>query len=141
MNYYEFITPSDTITFKTDNDKVAYFCALLLGNGKAGCKNLTSEESLPTMLMFSDDPEKKIKDFIGSDLKEFLDNNKPAIAECFKSFAYATFRERPVYDATLEAIKDPIKHQEFKLLHEDVNRTSMSRWVLGAWQYGEKFSK
>ena len=65
MNIYEFITPSDPITFKADDDKVAFTCALLLGNGKAGCENKATGESLPTMLMFAKDPDKDIQDFIG----------------------------------------------------------------------------
>jgi len=56
MNIYEFITPSDPITFKADDDKVAFTCALLLGNGKAGCTNLKTGDSIPTMLMFAKDP-------------------------------------------------------------------------------------
>jgi hypothetical protein len=77
MNIYEFITPSDPITFKTDSDKIAFVCALILGQGKAGCKKIpnTNEEevNLPTLLMFNPDPEKTISDFLGSD-----------IIECFK---------------------------------------------------------
>jgi len=53
MNIYEFITPSDPITFKADDDKVAFVCAAILGKGQAGCENKTTGESLPTMLMFS----------------------------------------------------------------------------------------
>ncbi len=42
MNIYKFVTPSDSITFKAENDKIAYACVLFLGNGKAGCENCTS---------------------------------------------------------------------------------------------------
>ena len=45
MNIYKFITPSDPITFKAENDKIAYACVLFLGNGKAGCENCTSKKS------------------------------------------------------------------------------------------------
>ncbi len=141
MNIYEFITPSDPITFKADDDKVAYICAVLLGNGKAGCNNLTTGESLRTMLMFSQKPDKDIQDFIGEDVNEFIETNKPKIAACFNSFAYGSFSERQTYDNACEAITDPDKLKEFKEKYENDNRSSMSQWVKAAWRHGEHMSK
>lgn len=141
MTIYEFITPSDPITFKADNDKIAFVCVLLLGNGKAGCTNTATQESIPSMLMFSKDPDKAIEDFIGGDFKEFLEANKSSIAECFKSFAYGSVSERRTYDNACEAITDPDKLKEFKAKHEDAERSSMSRWVATAWNYAERLSK
>lgn len=138
MTIYEFITPSDPITFKTDDDKVAFTCALLLGNGKAGCQNTQTDKSLPTMLMFSEDPDKEIKSFIGGDFKKFIEANKPKIKECFNSFAYGSVSERKTYDNALEAITDPKKLKEFKAKYEDENRTSMNQWVKEAWRYAER---
>lgn len=140
MNIYEFITPSDPITFKSDDDKVAFACSLLLGNGQAGCENKSTGESLPTMLMFVADPNKEIEKFIGEDFKSFIHANKPKIKACFDSFAYGSVSERKTYDDALEAITDPEKLKEFKAKHEDKNRTSMSKWVKGAWQYAERLS-
>jgi hypothetical protein len=47
MFLYEFVTPSDPITFKAENDKIAFCCALILGSGKACCTNVDSGESIP----------------------------------------------------------------------------------------------
>ena len=141
MNIYEFITPSDPITFKADDDKVAFTCALLLGNGKAGCTNLKTGDSIPTMLMFAKDPEKDIQDFIGGDFKEFFEGNKPKISECFKSFAYGSFSDRQSFVDACDAITDPEKLKEFKAKHEDKNRSSMSQWVKHAWRLGENILK
>lgn len=138
MSIYEFITPSDPITFKADDDKIAFTCALLLGNGKAGCENKTTGESLPTMLMFAKDPDKNIQDFIGGDFREFLEANKQKIAECFKSFAYGSISDRQTFDDACDAITDPEKLKEFKSKHEDKNRSSLSQWVKAAWEHGEK---
>jgi hypothetical protein len=140
MNIYEFITPSDTITFKADDDKVAFMCALLLGNGKAGCTNLKTGDSIPTMLMFAQDPEKEIQEFIGGSPKEFLEANKPKMAECFKSFSYGSASDRKTFDDACDAITDPEKLKEFKAKHEDKNRSSMSQWVKAAWERGERMS-
>jgi len=141
MNIYEFITPSDPITFKTDDDKIAFTCSLLLGQGKAACDNKTTGESVPTMLMFSQDPEKDIQDFIGRDFKEFIELNKPKIADCFSSFAYGSVSDRQTFDDACDAISDPEKLKAFKEKHEDRNRSSMSQWVKAAWGHGEKMSK
>lgn len=138
MNIYEFITPSDPITFKADDDKVAFACALLLGNGKAGCDNKTTGESIPTMLMFSKDPDKEIENFIGGDFKDFIETNKQKIKECFNSFAYGSVSDRQTFDDACEAITDTEKLKVFKAKHEDKNRSSMSQWVKGAWSYAER---
>lgn len=138
---YEFVTPSDPITFKADDDKIAFTCALLLGNGKAGCDNLDTGDSIPTMLMFSKEPEKEIEKYIGSDPSDFINENKPQIAECFKSFSYGSAQDRQTFDDACEAITDPEKLKEFKNKHENKNRSSMSQWVKAAWDMGESFSK
>jgi hypothetical protein len=139
MNIYELITPSDPITFKAINDKVAFICALLLGNGKAGCKNALTGENIPTMLAFSSDPEKEMISFIGGDVSEFIESNKKDISKCFLSFAYGSVSDRQTYDSAIEAITEPEKLKEFKEKHEDQNRSSLSKWVQHAWNYGEKF--
>ncbi len=140
MDIYEFFVPSDPITFKANDDKIAFACALILGNGKAGCKNKRTGEDLPTMLVFMEEPEKVIEDFIGGDFKEFVEINKSKIAECFKSFAYGSVYDRMTFDDACEAITEPEKLKEFKAKHEDKNRTSMSTWVQSAWKYGEQMS-
>ena len=41
---YQLITPSDPITFKAESDKIAFFCALVLGSGKAGMEREDGEK-------------------------------------------------------------------------------------------------
>lgn len=141
MDIYEFITPSDPITFKADNDKIAFTCALILGSGKAGCENKATGESLPTMLIFSEDPDKEIVEYIGGDFKEFIEANKLKIAECFKSFAYGSVSDRQTYDDACDSITDVEKLKEFKAKHEDKNRSSLTQWVKAAWDYGDNIMK
>ena len=137
MNIYELITPSDPITFKADDDKIAFACAVILGNGKAGCTNTNTGDSIPTMLMFAKDPEKDIAEFIGGDMSEFIKTNNKKVSECFKSFAYGSASDRRTYDDACEAITDTEKLKEFKAKHEDKNRSSLSQWVKAAWEYGD----
>lgn len=139
MNLYELITPSDPITFKAEDDKVAFFCAVYLGGGKAGCENAETRESIPSLLLFVDDQVKYANDYLGVEIEKFTSDNLQKIADCFHSFAYVSARERRTYDDAVGAITDPNKLKEFKTLHEDRNRTSMSKWVQDAWQYGDFF--
>lgn len=136
MNTYEFITPSDRITFKAQDDKIAYACALVLGNGKAGCKK-SDGTNLQTMLMCHPEPMEPITSFLGKNLDDFIEGNLLLISECLESFAYTSITGREQYDRELEAISDLDEKQKFKLKHEDANRTSMSKWVQQAWIYGE----
>lgn len=140
MNLYELVTPSDPITFKAIDDKVAFLCAVLLGNGKAGCHRYVdgNEINIPSMVQFSPDPQKDIKDFLGCELDEYFDNHKFQIKECFLSFAYGDISDRQNYDDAILAITDPEKLKEFQKRHEDRNRTSMSKWVKFAWDLGNK---
>ncbi len=144
MNLYEFITPSDPITFKASDDKIAYCCALILGSGQAGCRRIEPNgegESLPTLLMFHPEPEAEMTAYLGGELSEYVEANKMAVVDCFASFAYGSVADRQTYDEATEAITDPVKLQEFKAKHEDRNRTSMSKWVQYAWKYAEHFKQ
>lgn len=137
---YELVTPSDPITFLASGDKVALVCALLLGNGKAGC---TREDGIKieSLWIFHPDPMPEIEKILGEPMDIFIDSNRQSLSDCFKSFAYGDFKDRKQYDAAIAAITDPEKLIEFKKTHEDVHRTSMSKWVKAAWEMGENILK
>ena len=137
MNIYEFITPSDAVTFKAENDKIAFAVTVIIGSGKAGCDNHNTGESLPTILIMSEDPEKDVNKFLGENIKEFMQENKSRIKACLKSFAYGSIEDRKTYDDALDSITDEEKLKEFKAKHEDRNRTSMNQWVQAAWDYSD----
>lgn len=134
---YEFITPSDAITFKAECPKVAFYCGLILGRGKAGVTSETGER-IPCLMLFCDEQtiDATILEQLGGPIKEWQQQNLAAIADCFESFAYGSIAERRDYDAAIEAITDPDKLAAFKAHHEDKRRTSMSRWVDYAWKEG-----
>ena len=143
MKTYEFVTPSDPITFKTDDDKIAFMCGLILGGGKAGVNRQDDdgdEINIPTLLIFHNDPQSVINDYLGMDSKEFVEQNRNKIADCFRSFAYGNFSDRKQFDDAVESITDPVKLQEFKKKHEDRNRSSLSEWVNYAWQLGNEYA-
>lgn len=131
---YEFITPSDPITFKAESDQVAFFCALVLGGGKAGMSREDGAKTESPMVFMQSDPMPWIEEYLGRELQAFSDANILEIAACFRSFAYGNFSDRAQYDEAVEAITDPEKLKSFKSKHEDRNRSSMSQWVGMAWK-------
>ena len=143
-NVYEFIQPSDSITFLAEDNKIAFVSALLLGRGQAGCRNTASEdENIPSMMICMNEKqcEETRLSYLGETLSEYLDKNKAKIVECFESFSYASVEERKMSDDAIAAITDEEKLKEFKNTHEDRNRSSMSQWVKSAWSYAESFKK
>lgn len=137
---YELINPSDAITFKAESDKIAFFCALILGNGKAGISREDGKEVEESpMLMFVSNPLPIIEKYLGCSLVEFKDNNLGEISECFLSFAYGTFSDRAAFDRDVASFKTSIGLEAYLEAHEDRNRSSMSKWVQGAWDYGRAF--
>lgn len=141
FNIYEFVTPSDPITFLADDDKVAFVCSVMLGNGKAGCHRTDengNEVRVNSMLMFDPKPDETIEAELGMKLDAFWELNKQKIKECFASFAYGNIEDRKTFDDAMEAITDVEKRKAFKAKHEDRNRSSMSQWVKGAWQYADR---
>ena len=140
---YEFITTGDAITFSTDSDKIAFACTVMLGHGKAGCKRYEGkvEVDIDGTVAATADPNRAIESRLGSSLNQFLKDNTTEMVKCFNSFAYGTKEQRPQYDQALEALKDPVKWLEYRAKHESDNRTSLTTWVIGAWELGEAIQK
>ena len=138
---YEFITPSDPITFSAENESVAFYVCLSLGGGKAGYDRCDGNDcEYEALLGFADSEAIKNmvdKAFKGDDAQAFVDKNREAICDAFNSFMYGSESDRAQYEAALDAITDPDKLKEFKAKHEDLNRSSMSEWVAYAWERAE----
>lgn len=139
---YEFITPSDAITFKACDDAIAFAVGLIVGRGSAGVLNTETQESLNTLMFFctEEDLVKIVSDNLNTDLETFIINNKQEIISSLNSFMYGSENERVVYDAAISAITDKTKLKEFKSAHEDRQRSSVAKWVQDAWTKGEQLS-
>ena len=85
---YEIINPSDKCFISSDNERVAKFCCLLLGNGMYGLNNAETGEDVFPIYIFGMSEKVMLEEF-GEPLKDFLSNHRLEIAECFKSFEYA----------------------------------------------------
>ncbi len=142
MNLYELVNPSDMTTFKAKDDKVACYCAVILGDGKYGCEKYNDQEqnNIPSLLLFDPDPGAAIEKYLQCSVREFAEKNRVEIVECFKSFAYGSLEDRKTYDDALKAITEINKLKEFKTKHEDRNRSSMNTIVATAWQYAEHYT-
>jgi hypothetical protein len=136
---YELIQPSDPIHFKAESDKIAYFCALILGNGKAGIERADGAKCESPLYVFHPDPMPEIEAYLGGMIADFGDQNCAEIAACFASFAYGSQAEYRTYCEAVNSITDPENLKAFQDWHEDKNRSSMSKWVKSAWQYAEYF--
>lgn len=137
MNLYEFITPSDPITFWAASDFVACVCATYLGRGQAGVKKVGHESQIPSLFLFTpeDEMEKELAEFLGQPFHEFWAANESDIALAFGSFAYGLPEERQAYDKAFKSVKDDPKARDaFKNDHEKSNRSSVSKWVRNAWR-------
>lgn len=143
MNIYEFITPSDPITFIAKNDNIALAVAIIVGKGKADCTRKDDQEgevSIPSLLFMAAEPMQVLSDFLGEDFQGFVKKNRLEISESLKTFAYGSIADRKTYDDAIAAITDPEKLKNFKAKHEDRNRTSTSEWVKYAWELSEKIN-
>lgn len=139
MNLYEFIQPSDAITFRASTDKVAYYCALLLGGGKAGIRRADGKEVESPLLFLNSNAVEVAESYLGATISAFGKKNARDVVSCFRSFRYGSIDEAQTYEDAISAITDPEKLKDFKDKHEDRNRTSMSRWVKGAWDYADQY--
>lgn len=139
---YEFITPSDAITFVASSDAVAYAVALYTGRGKAVC-NRADGKSLGTCLIFASEAyiSNCIRDNLGTaTVNEFIEAHLDDCIAAFDSFAYANLDKRAAYDAAVANIQDPAALHTFRTAHENT-RTSMSAWVAYAWDTAEHLRK
>lgn len=143
---YEFINMSDKITFIAPNDAIAWATTVLFSQGKAGCHR-EDGTNLNSILVFHSDPEKVFlemcQEILGDTMENYISKteNEQEIANALLSFAYTSISERSIYDKTIELLQDPEEIEQFKKEHEESKRTSMSQWVLGAWQYGKQLQE
>lgn len=84
---YEIINPSDKCFISSENEKVACFCNLLIGNGRYALRGKNGER-VDGIHIFGYSKEALNADYEG-DFQKFADNHIHEIIDCFKSFEYA----------------------------------------------------
>lgn len=86
---YEIINPSDKCFITSENESVARFCNLLLGQGMYGLQREDGTDA--DYIHFGYSQECLDTDYEGN-FKEFSYRHAKEIAECFASFKYASER-------------------------------------------------
>lgn len=85
---YEIINPSDKCFITSENEMIARFCNLLLGQGMYGLKRDDGTDA-DCIYLFGYSQKCLDADYEG-DFKEFSYRHAKEIAECFNSFEYAS---------------------------------------------------
>ena len=115
---YEFINPSDCITFYADNDEYARAVTLLLGEGKAGCKKQDGTQLEHCFTAFGNPAPQEVYDSI----EKMLKDKDIKLIEALKSCACVGFGERTIYDDYTEKGTNEEKWQKW----DEVHRTSLN---------------
>ena len=112
---YQIINPSDECYISSENERVAKYACLLIGNGKYGLHNAETGESVLSVYLFGISDEEILAEF-GEPLNDFFEHNKKEIAECINTFEYAGERTslnnigltaKHLYKAIMEQIDHP----------------------------------
>lgn len=108
---YEIINMSDECYITSENEDVAKFCCLFVGEGHYALKNAETKETVLPLFILS--AEGELQDYLKrnfGEAKQFIKDNYQAILDCCDSFEYA--RER----TSLNNIE--LQFKNFKLIIE-----------------------
>lgn len=144
MNTYEFITPSDEITFNATSDAVAVMATMLVAQMAFVKRISPTFQDLPggVALMPDDVFQRDVCSvFFGGDMEAFNQANATDISDALASFAYVSSKERRLFDAAVAAITDPEKLKEFREDHDDKERSSMNAYCKRAWALSVGFKE
>ena len=123
MNLYEFIQPSDSITFYAEDDDVAFAATIIVGN--AHCfANRIGEDGKTTAVEGTSLYIGKVPDEIIERLKHLLETRAAEIFAAFKTFAVCSPGCRKEYDVYTENSTNEERWKEW----DDRKRTSMTNW-------------
>lgn len=132
---YEFVTPSDAVTFLASDDHIACVSAGLVSTSAFVNKFVDEQKAEYTGVSFpfNDNAVEEFEKAAGQSISDFIESHKEEVALCLSTFAYTWISDRADFDKKVSAIGDPEKLAAFKKKHEDERRTSMSRIVQRAW--------
>ena len=118
MNLYEFITPSDPITFYAPDNDIAEAIAIFVGNGKAGCDGPDKSDMPNTMVAFgwSDGQLERFQ--------ETMDKRLDEVLAAGKTFAVVGPGMRQEYDTLTQNSTD----EKGVELWDGRHRSSISDW-------------
>lgn len=127
---YEFVQPSDCITFEAENDDIAKAVCIYVGNGHCFLKNESGEMLSGTCHLFDEFTPEELKV-----LEDVIDNKDMRFVDALKSFACCSFEDREIYK---EITKNYTNQDKINVWH-DKHRTSLTDWAAYARKEAEFF--
>jgi hypothetical protein len=136
---YEVINPSDKITFRASNIKMAILCGLVIGQGNYGIRNTDSKTILPilafgTQEMFDSFVNKVFEE---EGIMDFALNNRSDFKDALNSWQCVSIKKRPSYEKSLMALPSE-ERIGFRMNFKEKSMTSMTDICGGAWNHAEK---
>lgn len=120
MQLYEFINMSDKITFYAKDDDIARAVTLLLGEGKAGCKNKDGEQLENCFTAFGN----PAPDEVYEQIENFVKEGNQDLINSLNTVACCDFDEREIYDEYTENSTNQEKWDKW----DNKNRTSLNNF-------------
>lgn len=130
---YEFLNPSDTITFYAENDDIARAVTLILGNGKAGCRKENGEQVDNCFTAFGNPAPQKVYD----EIEKWLKEGNESLIQSFNSLGCCNRDERPIFD---EYIQNDEANKKF-LKWDETHRSSMNDFCGYARRLAKQIAK
>lgn len=128
MKLYEFITPSDIITFYATNNDVAWATAIMVGGGKAGIKAVDGSDTKPSLVAFSGFGQYQ------AEFEKVMNENTQDVLDATQTFAVVSPDKRSEFDVYTKNCTDKRLVKQWN----DRHRTSMSDWCKYAHSFKRK---
>lgn len=140
MRLYEMVTPSDSLTFYAEDEKIAIAVTLFIGGGKAGLLRENGEQVRGTLLLFTTGLKAAatIDGLLGMPLGDFIEANRLKIADAMDTFATMDRHQRTMIDEARNYMT-PENFRKFRASVDDKARTSLSAWSEYAWKCADRF--
>jgi len=142
---YEIINPSDAVTFRAPDDRIARAVALGLGNGNYGLKRCEDgkQVDVPCLLLLLPEAGARsclIEWFGDADFKGYIAGHQAEIAEALESCQNVAPDGREGYEALLVA-QPKAKRAAFVKRYEDKHRSSLNTITKFAWATAKAMRK
>lgn len=130
MALYEVVNPSDGITFRTDDVKIAIALTAMLGGGKYGLEDEKGKQDYPTLFLFmsKEQIDEKLKPYFNNvdEMFSYVDGHLKEMVEAIDSLAVADIAKRIDYEKALEHITDETEKQKYKDWFNDEHTSSLN---------------
>ncbi len=129
MTLYEVINPSDDVTFRAADPKIAIGVTMVVGEGQYPLEDEKST-NYPTMFLSGkkEDADKGLQPYFTSveNMLEYLDAHLQETIDALESFSVVSIAGRVDFEKALEAIDDPEKRKKWREEFEDRHRSSVN---------------